>query len=72
MTQDQLKSILQSPQVVNSPVSVGGNGIFVRTADTGQIIGNTALKFGGTETSWIQVFTDRSGNIITAYPIPRP
>jgi len=39
--------------------------MFVRNADARQIIGNTALKFGGNETS----FTDKAGNIITAFPI---
>ena len=48
------------------------DGQFVRTVDTGQIKGNTALKYGGGPTSWIKVFTDKAGNIITTYPIPEP
>ena len=72
VTPDELKVILQSPQVVSSPVSVGGNGMFVRIADAGKIIGNTSLRFGGKETSWIKIFTDCAGNIITAFPVPRP
>ena len=72
VTPDELKQILQSPQVVGSPVSVGGNGMFVRIADAGQVIGNTSLKFGGKKTNWIKIFTDRSGNIITAFPVPKP
>ena len=46
--------------------------MFVRNADAGQIIGNTALEFGGNETSWIRIFTDKAGNIITAFPVPEP
>lgn len=72
ITPDELKRILQSPQVVHSPVSATGDGMFVRNADAGQIIGNTALKFGGNETSWIRIFTDKAGNIITAFPVPEP
>jgi len=72
ITPDELKRILQSSQVVHSPVSPVGNGMFVRNADAGQIIGNTALKFGGNETSWIRIFTDKAGNIITAFSIPEP
>ena len=51
------------------PVSAGQ---YVRVIDTGEVVGNTALKFGGNETTWIQVFKDQSGNLITTYPIPAP
>ena len=72
ITQDELKKILQSDNTVSATVKSLDDGQFVRTVDTGQIIGNTALKYGGGPTSWIKVFTDKAGNIITTYPIPEP
>ena len=73
VTPDELKTILQSRPVVGSPVSALGDGPYrqyVRTVDTGQVIGNTALKFGGNPTSKITIFSDEAGNIITTYPVP--
>ena len=49
-----------------------GGGQYLRIVDTGQVVGNTALKFGGEETTWIEVITDKAGNLITTYPIPAP
>ena len=72
ITQDELKKILQSDNTVSATVKSLDDGQFVRTVDTGQIIGNTSLKYGGGPTSWIKVFTDKAGNIITTYPIPEP
>lgn len=47
-------------------------GQYVRTVDVGEIVGNTGLKFGGSETTWIKIYTDRAGNLITVYPVPAP
>ncbi|MCN72845.1 hypothetical protein CCE97_14885, partial [Listeria monocytogenes] len=69
---DNLKQILQSPNVVKSPVIEIPGGQYKRIVDTGEIIGNTALKHGGNPTSWIEIYTDRAGNLITTYPIPKP
>jgi len=69
---DKLKSILQSSQVVNSPVTYVSGGQYVRTVNVGEVVGNTALKFGGQQTTWIKVFTDKAGNLITTYPVPAP
>lgn len=65
----ELKDILQSKTVVSSPVTALGDGQFVRTVDVGRTIGTTTLKEGGSSTSFIKVFTDRAGNLITAFPI---
>lgn len=70
ITPDELKKILQSKQVVSSPVTSLGGGQYLRTVDTGNVVGNVALKYGGGETTWINVFTDRAGNLITTYPVP--
>lgn len=69
---NELKTILQSSNSVSTPVTAISGGQYVRVVDTGQVVRNTALKFGGNETTWIQIFTDQSGNLITTYPIPAP
>ena len=70
--QSELKTILQSKTVVQSPVSVLESGQFVRTVDVGRVIGNATLKQGGKPTTWIKVFTDMKGNLITTYPVAAP
>ena len=72
ITQEELKIILQSDSTVSATVKSLGDGQFVRIVDTGQIVGDTALKYGGEPTSWIKVFTDSAGNLITTFPIPAP
>ena len=66
---DELKGILQSRSVVKSPVTALPDGQFVRTVDVGRAIGTTTLKDGGAPTSVIRVFTDKAGNLITAFPV---
>lgn len=65
---NELKGVLQSSPVVKSPVTALPDGQFVRTVDTGRVIGTTTLKDGGVPTSVIKVFTDKAGNLITAFP----
>lgn len=69
ISEDNLKSILQSKTVVNAPLTSLPGGQFVRTVDTGMVIGNVGLTHGGGPTSWIKVITDYKGNLITTYPI---
>ena len=66
----EVKAILQSKTVVNSPVRSLGGGQYAREVNTGQIIGRVGTKYGGGQTSSIQVITDFKGNLITTYPIP--
>ncbi|MCK3861655.1 hypothetical protein E4P00_04770 [Pseudomonas sp. B329] len=66
---DELKGILQSSDVVKSPVMALPDGQFVRTVDVGRVIGATTLKDGGIPTSVIKVFTDKAGNLITTFPV---
>jgi len=66
---NELKGVLQSSSVVKSPVTALPDGQFVRTVDTGRIVGTTTLKDGGLPTSVIKVFTDRAGNLITTFPV---
>ncbi|MDN4068384.1 hypothetical protein QYF50_10830 [Paenibacillus vini] len=69
---DKLKEILQSSDVVKSTVTDIGGGQFTRTVNVGEVVGNSALKYGGGETTWIKIFTDKAGNLITTYPVPAP
>ncbi|MDD1020244.1 DUF637 domain-containing protein [Pseudomonas sp. TNT2022 ID1048] len=69
ISQNELKGVLQSSSVVKSPVTALPDGQFVRTVDTGRIVGTTTLKDGGLPTSVIKVFTDRAGNLITTFPV---
>lgn len=47
------------------------DGMYRRVVDVGRTIGNTSLNHGGGSTRWIEIFTDRAGNLITTYPVPR-
>ena len=68
LPEEQVKDILQSDKVVQSPVTAMGNGIYKRTADTGVVLGKTKLNDGGNPTTFIDVFTDEAGNLLTTYP----
>ncbi len=69
---EEVKSILQSKQVVSSPVTPINGGQYVRTVDVGREVGTTSLRQGGTPTSWMKIFTDKAGNLITTYPVSAP
>ncbi len=66
---NELKDILQSNKVVSSSVHMTADGLYMRTVDVRRIIGTTSIKEGGKPTSVIKVFTDKAGNLITAYPV---
>jgi hypothetical protein len=70
LSPEHLKTILQSNQVVDSPVTALSGGQFERIVDTSKIVGNSALKFGGNPTSKIKIITDVKGNSITTFPVP--
>lgn len=67
---ERLKLILRRTDVVKSPVKALKGGQFLRIVNVGEVVGNNALKFGGGVTTWIQIYTDRAGNLITTYPVP--
>jgi len=71
-TQERLKEVINSPKVINSKLIDSGNGIYYRIVDVEEIIGNSALKFGGGQTSHIKVFTDIKGVYINSFPVPKP
>lgn len=72
ISEEELKSILREKATVSSPIIAERGGQYKRLVDTGRIIGKTSLKFGGVDTTWIEIYTDRGGNLITCYPIPKP
>jgi hypothetical protein len=72
---DRLKTLLQSESTVSAPVSTVGRGEqtqFIRVVDTKMIIGTVRQADGGGNTTWLTVYTDRAGNLITTYPVPAP
>jgi hypothetical protein len=66
---DELKSILQSQPVVQSPARSLGDGHYESIVDVGQNVGISSLKDGGQPTSIIKILSDVKGNLITAYPV---
>ncbi|WP_207689179.1 hypothetical protein, partial [Criibacterium bergeronii] len=70
---DELKSILSRKDVIDTPISISKtSGQFGRVFDVGYDIGTIKPSMGGQKTSWIEIFTDSKGNLITTYPIPTP
>jgi len=70
---DELKSILSRKDIIDTPVTVSEtSGPFKRVIDAGYDIGTVKPSMGGQSTSWIEIYTDSKGNLITAYPTPAP
>jgi hypothetical protein len=75
ISQERLKVLLQSKDIVSAPVSTVGKGEqtqFIRVVDTKIIVGTVRKADGGNDTTWLTVYTDRAGNLITTYPVPAP
>ncbi|WP_266019351.1 hemagglutinin repeat-containing protein [Brucella intermedia] len=72
ISQSDLRTMLQSPQVVKTPItrtmeSAGHGTLYVREVDLGRPIGTD--KFNNFQpTSTMTVMTDRFGNLVTATP----
>lgn len=66
---EEIKQILQRKDVVSSPVVALQGGQYRRTVNVGEVVGKTTLKDGGVDTTWIDIYTDRAGNLITTYPV---
>lgn len=70
-----MKGILGQKDVIQSPATVLDSGQYSRIVDTGQVIGTVKPSIpnvGGSQTTWMQIITDKAGNIITTYPVPAP
>lgn len=68
LTPAEVRTILQSPAVVRSPVTPIPGGQFVRTVNVGRVVGYSTTNRGGRLTTYVRVYTDEAGNLITAYP----
>ncbi|GMQ57591.1 hypothetical protein AN1V17_19860 [Vallitalea sediminicola] len=70
---DKFKSILGRKDIIQTPVSIlETSGQYSRIVNVGSEIGTIKPSLGGGTTSWMQIITDKAGNLITAYPIPKP
>ena len=76
ITVDELKDILGRKDVINTVGTISQeSGQYVRVVDVGQNIGTikpSIPEVGGQSTSWIAIYTDVKGNLITTYPVPAP
>ena len=69
ISETELKTILKDKKTIFSPVVKQSNETFVRIVDVGKNIGITSLKDGGGPTNFIIIYTDKSGNLLTTFPI---
>ena len=73
---DELKKILGRKDVINTVGTISEeSGQYVRFVDVGKDIGTIKPSIpdvGGQNTSWIAIYTDIKGNLITTYPVPPP
>jgi filamentous hemagglutinin len=68
ISKDELKVVLQSPLVVNSPAYQSvTSGNYIRTVDMGRVVGVDA-KSGGRATTFLTVITDSQGNLVNTFP----
>ncbi len=75
ISQDKLKSILSNKSTVNIPVKEIPGNQFERIVDIGEIAGTVKPSLpnvGGQSTNYIRIITDKAGNLVTTYPIPKP
>ncbi|PZL72999.1 hypothetical protein CI088_09600, partial [Enterococcus plantarum] len=75
ISQDKLKNILSNKNTVNIPVKEIPGNQFERIIDIGEPAGTikpSIPDIGGTSTNYIRIITDKAGNLITTYPIPKP
>ncbi|WP_085116944.1 VENN motif pre-toxin domain-containing protein, partial [Serratia proteamaculans] len=68
VTQDELKTILQSDTVVKTSVQYSpSTGNYIRTVDMGKNIGVDTMN-NSTPTSIMTVITDKQGNLVNTFP----
>ncbi|MFK4435438.1 WXG100 family type VII secretion target [Paenibacillus sp. RC21] len=66
---DEIKKLLQSKDVVKSPVLVSEtSGNYVRQVDVGYQVGNLPVNRGGTPTNVITIISDKKGNLVNTFP----
>ncbi|OFG49305.1 LXG domain-containing protein [Listeria monocytogenes] len=75
ISQDKLKNILSSKETVEIEVKEIPGNQFERIINIGENAGTIKPSIpenGGKPTNYIRILTDKAGNLITAYPIPKP
>ncbi|EAV9821378.1 hypothetical protein FFC86_13770 [Listeria monocytogenes] len=75
ISQDKLKNILSSKETVEIEVKeIPGNQFerIINISETAGTIKPSIPENGGKPTNYIRILTDKAGNLITAYPIPKP
>ncbi|TYU19727.1 T7SS effector LXG polymorphic toxin [Listeria monocytogenes] len=75
ISQDKLKNILSSKETVEIEVKEIPGNQFERIINIGETAGTIKPSIpenGGKPTNYIWILTDKAGNLITAYPIPKP
>ena len=76
ISKSELKQILQLKETVKIPVSYEElSGNFKRVVNLNKNIGTikpSIPNVGGQPTNYMIIYTDRMGNLITTYPIPKP
>ncbi|EAD5567159.1 hypothetical protein AK24_07820 [Listeria monocytogenes] len=75
ISQDKLKNILSSKETVEIEVKEIPGNQFERIINIGETAGTIKPSIpenGGKPTNYIRILTDKAGNLITAYPIPKP
>ncbi|MGF9698661.1 RHS repeat-associated core domain-containing protein [Paenibacillus sp. MABNR03] len=69
ISRDQIKKLLQTKKVVNSPVTISPtSGDFVRQVNVGYRVGNLPVNRGGSSTNKLTVITDKKGNLVNTFP----
>lgn len=69
ISHDQIKKLLQTKKVVNSPVTISPtSGDFVRQVNVGYRVGNLPVNRGGSSTNKLTVITDKKGNLVNTFP----
>ncbi|EAF3892623.1 hypothetical protein CWJ21_05730 [Listeria monocytogenes] len=74
ISQDKLKNILSSKETVEIEVKEIPGNQFERIINIGETAGTIKPSIpenGGKPTNYIRILTDKAGNLITAYPIPK-
>ena len=75
ISQSRLREILSDPNTVRTPVREIPGNQFERIINVGEYIGTIKPSIpdvGGQPTTYMRIITDRAGNLITTYPIPKP
>jgi len=72
ISEGELKGILQTKSVIKVPVKKIPGGDYERIVNVKKVVGKVKPSLGRQKTTWLEIITDRAGNIVSTYPIPKP